>query len=176
MSDPHPPFPPDLEGPFPASPEDKPFSLDVPSPLLFAGPELLLEGPKPRGAIRRAVKTRCEVVAEQGFRLLATETSDVSDTGMLVPSPHGVALGEVVFISLRLPERISFIDAEAEVVRVIRGRRTTDRERSVGLRFTRLDPGDRALLVASLEGLPPPIPARKQPRDYAGSVAVFARA
>ena len=120
------------------------------------------------------MRTRCEVGAEQGFRLLATETSDVSDAGLLVPSAEGVALGEVVFISLRLPARMSFIDAEAEVVRVLRGRRSTDRARSIGLHFTRLDAGDQALLRASLRGLPPPVPARPRGKDYAASVAAFA--
>ncbi|MEO0326369.1 MAG: PilZ domain-containing protein, partial [Myxococcota bacterium] len=149
------------------------FGLGAPSPL-FGTPELLLEAPRPRSTVRRAVRTRCEVVAEQGFRLLATETSDVSDMGLLVPSAAGVALGEVVFVSLRLPARVSFIDAEAEVVRVLRGRRHTDHTRSIGLHFTRIDAADRALLLASLRGLPPPIPARPRPKDYAASVAAFA--
>ena len=175
MSDPLPPFPAsplaDDAGPFGAAMAG-PFGLGQGSPL-FAAPDLLLEPPLARSTLRRAVRTRCEVVAEQGFRLLATETSDVSDAGLLVPSLEGVALGEVVFVSLRLPARVSFIDAEAEVVRVVRGRRASDRERSIGLHFTRIGAGDRALLIASLRGLPPPVPSRARPKDYAASVVAF---
>ncbi len=124
-----------------------------------------------RLAVRRAVWVDCQAVAEEGFRLIGDRILDLSTSNMLVRSDEAVRLYESVVVSLKCPNGISWIDAEAEVVRVVRGLRATDPLRAVGLRFTRMDAVDRGLLVGSLQELPPPIPARRLRRDYAGAVA-----
>ena len=62
------------------------------------------------------------------------------------------------------------IDAEAEVARVLEGWREGDPGYSAGLRFTGLDRAARSELVVALAGLPPPVPTRRQPIDYAETV------
>lgn len=127
-----------------------------------------------RRSVRRAVGTKCQVVAEQGFRLLGETTYDVSEHGLLLASDADVWLGERVFVTLETPRGVSWVDGEAEVVRVVRGRRQGDRGRGIGLRFSRMDAIDRVILGASLRGLPPPLPARHLRCDYAGAVEAIA--
>ncbi|HJL50580.1 MAG TPA: PilZ domain-containing protein, partial [Polyangiaceae bacterium LLY-WYZ-15_(1-7)] len=57
--------------------------------------------------------------------------------------------------------------------RIVRGTRRSDRGRALGVRFDRLAPIDAALLAASLRGFPPPAPARRVRRDYAGTVSLL---
>lgn len=127
-----------------------------------------------RRSVRRAVGTKCQVVAEQGFRLLGDRTFDVSEHGLLLASEADVWVGERVFVALETPQGVSWIDGEARIVRVVRGRRGGDRGPAIGLRFSRMDTLDQVILSASLRGLPPPLPARHLRRDYAGAVQVIA--
>jgi c-di-GMP-binding flagellar brake protein YcgR len=120
-----------------------------------------------RSRLRRSVHLDCEAVAESGFRLLGRTAIDLSETGMLVCSAEDVGLGERVFVSFRAPRGQSFVDAEAEVVRLVEGHRRSDPVRAVGLRFRRMDAIDRAILAGSLVRIPPPVPARHLRRDYA---------
>ncbi len=138
--------------------------------------ELVLFEARQRRSARRAVSVPCQVVREPGFVLLADRTVDLSAEGALVHSAIPVPLGEPVLVSLRLPGGLSWIDAEAVVRRVILGRRGSDAGCALALRFDRIDAIDRALLLASIEGLPPPVPARLLRRDYARTVASIARA
>ncbi|MDH5490712.1 MAG: PilZ domain-containing protein [Myxococcales bacterium] len=127
-----------------------------------------------RITLRRAIRTRCQVVAEEGFRLLGEETLDLSEEGMLLVSTASAELGERVFVSLCLPSGRSWIDAEGEVTRIVRGRRLGDRSPSLGLRFDRLDAPDRALLKGSLRHRPPPLPLRRERVDYAATIRAIA--
>ena len=124
-----------------------------------------------RQSVRRDVRTVCEVVAEDGFRLLGTETLDVSAEGLLVRSEALADVGETVFVSLRIPGGQTWIDAEGTLVRFIRGLRDGDEGRGWGVRFERIDPVDRGILAGSLVGKPPPLPRRGVKRDYAGTIA-----
>jgi len=126
-----------------------------------------------RKSPRRAVHTRCQVVTEQGFRLVGSRTWDVSEDGMLVPMEVPVALGERLLVALEAPGTRIWVDAEARVARLVRGRRHRDRGASVGIVFERMDAPSRAVLRASLGGLPPPVPARRARRDYAASVGLY---
>jgi hypothetical protein len=125
-----------------------------------------------RKVLRRQVRANCQVVAEEGFRLLGIRTLDLSDEGLLLHSSASVAVGERVFVSLEAPGMREWVDAEAVVARVIRGRRDTDMLCGVGLSFVRMDPLDRAILRASLVDRPPPVPARHPRKDYVGSIAM----
>lgn len=124
-----------------------------------------------RASLRRVTETPCQVVAEEGFRLLGERTLDLSADGLLLRSDATARLGEHVYVSLQVPLGRSWIDAEGEVVRVVRGLRRGDRARGLGVRFTRISAFDRALLSGALELLPPVAPARRARRDYATTVA-----
>ncbi len=124
-----------------------------------------------RASLRRAARTPCQVVADDGFRLLGEWTLDLSGDGLLVRSDASARIGELVYISLQVPQGRSWIDAEGEIVRVVRGLRRSDAARGLGVRFTRISAFDRALLSGALELLPPVMPARRMRRDYAATVA-----
>lgn len=124
-----------------------------------------------RRSLRRVARTCCQVVADDGFRLLGEETLDLSPDGLLLRSDATARLGERVYVSLRLPRGRSWIDAEGEVARVVRGLRRTDPAPALAVRFTRIDAFDRALLSGALERLPTVRAARQVRRDYAATVA-----
>lgn len=123
-----------------------------------------------RRMVRRALRTECHAVAEDGFRFLGEQTLDLSECGVLLRSDREAEVGETVLLSLKVPGGRSWIDAEATIARIVRGQRTGDEGRAYGLRFEQIAPLDRAVLAGSLEGSPPPPPARGLRRDYAGSV------
>jgi len=123
-----------------------------------------------RKTVRRAVGTRCQAVTENDFLLLGEKVLDISPHGMLVESEREPAIGEEVIVSFRAPGTGVWMDAEATVARVIRGRRSSDRARGVGLAFSRIDPLAHSILRESLRGHPPPVPARGLRKDYARSV------
>ena len=127
-----------------------------------------------RKVVRRRLRTDCHVVAEDGFRFLGEHTNDLSTRGFCLQSEHDAELGESVVLSLRVPGGLSWIDAEARIVRVVRGLRQTDAGRAYGLRFEHMSTLDRALLAGSLWGKPPVPPARRLRRDYANAVLSLA--
>ncbi len=126
-----------------------------------------------RSSIRRAVHTQCQVVAEWDFRLLGERTLDISREGLLLDTRAAAAVGEPVFIALKVPSGSSWIDAMGRVVRIVRGRRGSDAGRGIGIRFEQMSPLDRAILNGSLVGRPPSIPARRVRPDYAATVAAL---
>ncbi len=123
-----------------------------------------------RRSVRRVAEIDCEVVAEEGFRLLSRRGLNVSAEGLLVQSDQVARLGESVLVSLRAPGSRSWLDGEATVVRLVRGRRSVCDVPALGLKFRHLDAVSQAILSGSLRGLPPPVPARPLRRDYAGTI------
>ena len=119
-----------------------------------------------RRALRRGVEVDCQVVAERDFRLLGSQTMDLSPEGMLLRSDAEVTLGEEVYVALKPPGSGWWIDAVARVARIVAGRRTGDRGRGIGLEFVSMDPVDRAMLRGRLLGYPPPLPWRAPQADY----------
>ncbi len=130
----------------------------------------ILARPRQRRALRRAVRTRCQAVSADDFRLLGQRVLDLSPRGMLVAADTGVEVGEEVLVSFRAPNGGPWLDAEAEVARLVEGWRPWDPGYCIGLRFTRLDAPSRGELLVRLAGLPPPIPSRPLRRDYAETV------
>ena len=124
-----------------------------------------------RQSVRRDAHTECQVVAEDGFRLLGERTLDVSDEGLLLQSEALADIGETVFVSLKVPGGVSWSDAAGVIVRYIRGLRDGDRGRGWGIRFEQIDPVDRGILRGALVGRPPPLPCRVVKRDYATTIA-----
>jgi hypothetical protein len=135
---------------------------------------LMIRSINDRSTLRRSVRIDCEVVSERGFRLLARRALDLSTDGMLVQSEAQVEVGDDVIVSFTAPGGRFWMDAEATVARVVRGIREGDRVgRCLGLRFRTLENTSRAVLAASLRGLPPPIPSRHVRRDYASTVRLI---
>ena len=127
-----------------------------------------------RKTMRRAVSVRCEAVADRGFRWLGARLRDLSPEGAFLETEADVELGEEVYIALQPPRTRLWIDVRARVARVVPARRAGDVARGVGLRFDPLEPADRAVLEATLEHLPPPVPARAVRADYAAAVLAIA--
>ncbi|MCB9614270.1 MAG: PilZ domain-containing protein [Sandaracinus sp.] len=126
-----------------------------------------------RKSLRRSVRTECEVVAEDGFRLLGTYTLDLSEDGLLLDAGAPCVLGEPVIVSLKMPRGASWIDAEGHVARAIDGQRRGDCGPALGIAFDGMSQIDRAILRASLHGIPPAIPRRHARMDYAATVGAL---
>ena len=116
--------------------------------------------PSRRRVLRRAVRSDCQAVSTDSFRLLGERVLDVSPYGLLLAADDGAEAGEEVFVSFRIPGCRRVFDAEAEVARVIEGWRPADPGYALGLRFTRIALEDRLFLKARLKGTPPPVPQR----------------
>ena len=89
---------------------------------------------------------------------------------MLLACDDGVEIGDEMVVSFRAPGDGPWLDAEAEVARLVEGWRPYDPGYCAGLRFTRMERRDRAELLSRLAGLPPPVPGRMPPVDYAETV------
>jgi c-di-GMP-binding flagellar brake protein YcgR len=125
-----------------------------------------------RVAFRHAVHVDCQIVREHDFKLVANKSLDVSATGMQVVSELDVAIGESVIVSFRAPRTDRFIDAEAVITRVVRGRRRGDVARSIGLEFSTIDRASFITLKSALRRLPPTRARRPSRLDYAGLARV----
>jgi hypothetical protein len=136
--------------------------------------EILLSA-RDRSALRRQVRLPCQIVEEDRFELLANECIDLSVRGMRVRAILPAPVGTRVLASFRVPGSSLYLDLDAEVTRVIWGRRFNDRCAALGLRFVNLSPVDRAILGSRLAGMPPPVPARTLRFDYAATIAQVAR-
>ena len=116
---------------------------------------------KSRRALRRAARLECQAVALDPFHLIAEQALDVSPLGLLVACDAEARPGDDVIVSFRAPGPGGpWLDAEAEVARVIEGFREGDPGYCAGLRFTYFERPARNELLTRLAGLPPPIPAR----------------
>lgn len=135
----------------------------------------LIREARQRRTLRRAVDLHCQAVAEDGFRLVGHRLLDISPEGALVQSATDCDVGESVLLSFPTPGGFSWIDAEARVARVLRGRRTADRGRCLGLAFEHMDGLSHAILMGALHGLPPPVPGRHVRRDYASTIGTIMR-
>ena len=106
--------------------------------------EILLSA-RDRAALRRQIRMPCQVIEEEGFSLLANECMDLSVKGMRVRALMPAPVGTIVVASFRVPGSSLYIDVDAEVVRVLWGRRKADRTSALGLRFLNLSRIDRAI-------------------------------
>src|SRR5262245_58413747 len=122
-----------------------------------------------REVLRRWTPARGRAVRDRGFRFLGDTLRDVSPYGAFLETDVDVEVGDEVYLSFEAPRSRIWVDACARVVRIVRGRRASDRTRGVGLTFEEIEPIDRAVLRASLELVPPPVPARPPRRDYAAA-------
>lgn len=115
-----------------------------------------------RRAVRRAVRTRCHAVATRDFSLLGERVLDLSPRGMLVACDAPARVGDDVVVSFRAPGQDTlWLDAEAEISRVVHGMREGDPGFCLALDFTYFEKSARNELLCRLAGTPPPIPQRR---------------
>jgi len=140
-----------------------------------------------RKSIRRHVRIDCQVVRESDFALVGHRTLDLSPDGMLVrlsdasslrrPAFGGsadVKVGEKMMVSFQATQLGLWFDTQAEVTRIIRGRRPEDEGRAFGVKFTGMDPVSRLILRGHLRRVPPPLPQRPTRVDYAATIRQIA--
>lgn len=128
-----------------------------------------------RREIRRAVRIKCQVVRERDFSLVSEQALDLSPDGMLVATDiPDLEPGENVLVTFRATPLDIWFDTEAEVTRLVRGRREGDRERGVGLRFSSLSGVKRLILRGHLRRVPPPVPRRPARIDWTATIRSIA--
>ena len=128
-----------------------------------------------RHEVRRAVGLSCQVVRERDFRLIADTALDLSPDGMLVASDSELEIGESVILSFKATQLGLWFDTEANVARIVKGRRDGDRGAAVGLSFSTLDRVKRLILRGHLRRVPPPLPRRTQRIDWTATVRSLTR-
>lgn len=121
------------------------------------------------------MRSRCMAVSFRGFRLVGDTILDLSPRGMLVECEDDVRVGESLRVTFEAPRSSGWFQVDAEVARLVKGHRRGDPGHCAGLRFTSMHYGSRGSLLASLAGLPPPVPARPLRMDYAATIEKIAR-
>ncbi len=107
-----------------------------------------------RARLRRRVTPSCQVVRSRDFRLVGTRVLDLSATGMLLETELPVLTGEELIVSFKSPVEDRWFDCEANVARVVHGRRRADRCRALGISFDTIDPWNGMLLCEHLRHAP----------------------
>jgi len=108
--------------------------------------------------------------------VVGQQVLDLSPRGVLVSSAAMLKLGDEIFISFLPPGDGRWMNAQAEVTRLIPGLRPWDPGPCAGLVFTNLSAPKRGELLARLAGIPPTVPRRplrfgRRSRDaYANTV------
>jgi hypothetical protein len=128
-----------------------------------------------RREVRRSMGLTCQVVRERDFRLVADRALDLSPDGMLVQSESELEVGESLIVSFKATQLGLWFDSEAEVARIVKGRRDGDRGTGFGLSFSTLDRVKRLILRGHLRRVPPPLPRRTQRIDWTATVRSLTR-
>jgi hypothetical protein len=123
-----------------------------------------------RRSIRRAYPLTCHVVRVSDARCVATRALDVSTEGMLVAAnTDDIVRDDEYFVAFRAHD--VWIRAEATLARVVEGRRTSDKQLALGLRFETIDPVHRLIMRGAFRKVPPPVPKRPPRISYAATLA-----
>jgi hypothetical protein len=126
-----------------------------------------------RKSVRKVTSVTCQVVREHDFKLVGESTLDLSPDGMLVPTELDVAPGDVLIVSFQTTDFGIWFDTEAVAARVVHGKRNTDKQKAVGVRFETLDKVKRLILKGHLRKARPPVPARTPRIDYSATVGTL---
>lgn len=130
--------------------------------------------PDARRAVRRAVELPCELVSYYWDAPAELHLADLSPFGAWIDTELPLHRGAEVVLSFCPPRCYRELNVFARVAQVRTGRRRGDRGRlGMGLEFGDLSDEERALVAASLRGLPPPFNRpRGRPVRRAGHMAV----
>ena len=115
---------------------------------------------------RHAVRIPCQVVRERDFRLISDAVVDLSVSGMVVTAAHwvfgqSILTGERLIVSFQLPRTLVWVDTQATVTRVARGRRRGENAPALALEFDPMPLITQLRMRGALRSWPPPPP---QPR------------
>ncbi len=110
--------------------------------------------PKVRRTTRHALHARGQAVDARHFTLLGERILDASAEGCLLACDARARVGQRVFLTFQLPQRGTWFDAEAEVVRVIEGNRYGDPGYAAALRYVEFNRADRLALGVDLRAHP----------------------
>jgi PilZ domain len=124
-----------------------------------------------RRAIRHAVDLSCSVVRERGSALVGLRAIDLSPEGMRIELKEvDVEIGDRFFVCFRTTPFGIWFYTDAYATRVLHGRRPREEGRSLGLRFGSLSAVSRMCIRGALRRVPPHLPQREQPIDYAATI------
>ncbi|NOY93586.1 MAG: PilZ domain-containing protein [Deltaproteobacteria bacterium] len=118
-----------------------------------------------RADLRRGVDLECQVVSDLWEGTLPHRAKNLSATGIYLESDFPLHVGHEVVLSFEPPRGGGELLVYGEVRRVEMRRRDYEpfgRGGGMGVAFDYLSESERERLMASLEGLPPPLPARPQ--------------
>ncbi|GAB4213027.1 MAG: hypothetical protein OHK0013_36430 [Sandaracinaceae bacterium] len=113
-----------------------------------------------RKTTRYVVQARGQAVDLDGFRLVGERVLDASATGCLLACEREVRKGQRLLLSFELPATGLWFDVEADVVRVVEGKREGDPGYCAGLAFREFDRSARLALGVDLREHPPVRSAR----------------
>jgi hypothetical protein len=85
---------------------------------------------------------------------VGTRVLDLSVTGMLLETEMPILTGEELIVSFKSPADDRWFDCEANVARVVHGRRRSDARRALGISFETIDPFSGLLLCEHLRNAP----------------------
>ena len=119
--------------------------------------------PSPRAA-RHSVNIPAEIVRLQDFRLLADSIENLSEGGLLAGPSLQASPGDKLLVSFRVPRTHVWVDLDAVVARVIRGRRANDRGPRLGVQFESTTEKQLQWLQYALSHAPPAPPSSRSSR------------
>lgn len=119
--------------------------------------------PPVRQSARHLVRARAQAV-DEAFRLVGERVIDASGTGCLLACDRKVEVGQRLLVSFEVPATGLWFDAEAEVVRVVEGRREGDPGYCAGLVYRDFERRARLALSVDLRAHPRLV-ARRSPKE-----------
>lgn len=130
--------------------------------------------PAPRPP-RHAVEMPAQIVRLDDFRLLSSAITNLSATGALSGISSDARKGDQLIVSFQVPRTHVWVDVDAVVTRVVRGNRSTDPGRQVGLAFTGVSATSQRWIQWALDhSVPLPPQMRPGRRDKKAALREFA--
>lgn len=116
-----------------------------------------------RRANRKLKTIPCQLIRHSDRQVFPEHTTDLSEAGMFIESDAGLAVGDTLTVSFQTSDLGLWVDAQATIVRLVRGRRREDRGAvGFGLRFDSLEAVKRLVVRGALRRSRPPLPRRKR--------------
>ncbi len=122
------------------------------------------------------MRTNCVAVSRSDGRLVGDRLSDVSWDGAFLEGDGEAKLGDTLQLRVQLPGSRVWMDAEATVTRVSRGRRGPHDRPGVGVSLSRMDGMSRIMLATVAKSFPVNTGVGRRQRDYASIVQTIGAA
>lgn len=122
------------------------------------------------------MRANCVAVSRSDGRLVGDRLSDVSWDGAFLEGGEEAALGDTLKLRVQIPGSRVWMDAEATVTRVSRGRRGPGDRPGVGVTLSRMDGMSRVMLATVAKSFPVSTGAGPRQTDYASIVQTIGAA